>query len=137
MFEHYTIQTPVSSIIEHNLGICDTCGQALFFDEEIIRNIEYKDTTFKLQYCCYECKENAIKKSPFLKNLTFENHKLYKSIEIDNIKNMFVFILNHPWSIFYKAYEMIEYVEKLKNKEKLSWRERGFMANFNKYIKQS
>jgi hypothetical protein len=117
-------------------GGCNKCGTKFFFGDNIIEIVEYKNTMFKLQYCDDICKKERTKMFPILDDLTFINKTLVKPIKFDNLYNMFAFIINHPWSFNYKAEEMVSYVEELKGKETLSWRERGFMNNFNKYIKE-
>ena len=47
--------------------------------------------------------------------------------------NLLSFTIRHPWSVFYNANQMVCYIEELKSKKNLSWRENGFMNNYSKY----
>lgn len=113
-------------------GACDNCHMRLFLGDEIIENTEYNNTMLNLIYCDENCKQERSKLYPVLNNLTFTNKTLSKPVSI-NFYNIIVFMVNHPWSINYTTEKMITYIEGLNGKETLSWREKGFMNNFNKY----
>ena len=125
----------IAKIPPNICGACDYFGKHLFEEDEIIYNIEYCDTMFNLQFCDINCKEKNMMTYPSLKNLTYEKKTLRYKISIENLKEIFTFIIKHPWCVFYNSNQMIEYIEKLKSKDTLSWREIGFMNNYKKYTK--
>lgn len=122
------------SIPEDLCGICDQCKLIFSIGDNIIKNKEYQNTMFNLQYCNEKCKDEAINTYPYLSNLTFETQNLLTPITKPDISSIQNFIIKYPWSINYNSNQMVTYIEELKNNDNLTPLERDFINNYSKYI---
>jgi hypothetical protein len=121
---------------EHLCGCCDTCKNKFYLGDTVTSIKQYQNTIFNIEYCDKDCLSESQEKYPGIQHLSYEQHTHVESQLGRHLPKIFRFITHHPWSVFYNANEMVSYIEELKAKESttLTWRQRGFLDNYENSI---